>query len=161
MHFLGCGGLFCGVHSLLLGHHLLKKHKWWGMPACNFLLAWPQTSDEQAGNVFGMPWLPLLGPQCPFTPKGVTRGVAVYPVYPPVYTPPLARLETCIHLYTFCAVYPLYTPDLIWWGCRAHLYTPVYPKTCILAVYLLYTCCIPPVYLMEGDVSCIPCIPPL
>ena len=69
---LGCGGLFCGVHSLLLGHHLLKKYKWWGMPACNFLLAWPQTSDEQAGNVFGMPWLPLLGPQCPFTPKGVT-----------------------------------------------------------------------------------------
>ena len=65
------------------------------------------------------------------------RGVAVYPVYPPVYTSPLPRLETCIHLYTFCAVYPLYTPDLIWWGCRAHLYTPVYPKTCILAVYLL------------------------
>ena len=72
LHFLGCGGLFCGVHSLLLGHHLLKKYKWWGMPACKFLLAWPQTSDEQAGNVFGMPWLPLLGPQCPFTPKGVT-----------------------------------------------------------------------------------------
>ena len=92
---------------------------------------------------------------------GLVRGVAVYPVYPPVYTSPLPRLETCIHLYTFCAVYPLYTPNLIWWGCRAHLYTPVYPKTCILAVYLLYTCCIPPVYLMEGDVSCIPCIPPL
>ena len=89
------------------------------------------------------------------------RGVAVYPVYPPVYTPPLPRLETCIHLYTFCAVYPLYTPDLIWWGCRAHLYTPVYPKTCILAVYPLYTPCIPPVYLGEGAVSCIPCIPPL
>ena len=49
LHFLGCGGLFCGVHSLLLGHHLLKKYKWWGMPACNFLLAWPQTSDEQTG----------------------------------------------------------------------------------------------------------------
>ena len=64
-------------------------------------------------------------------------------------------------LYTLCAVYPLYTPDLIWWGCRAHLYTPVHPKTCILAVYPPYNPCIPPVYLAKGGVSCIPCTPPL
>ena len=54
------------------GHDILKKNKLWGMHACNFLLACPQTSGEQASNVHGTPCLPLLGPQCPFAPKKVT-----------------------------------------------------------------------------------------
>ena len=65
------------------------------------------------------------------------------PVYP-----------TCIHttrcqvygLYTPCIPFVLYTPciphDLIWWGCRVCLYTPVYPRPVYSPVYLLYTCCI-------------------
>ena len=66
--FWGCGGPFCEIDSLLLQHHILKKCKCWSMLACNLLLAWPQTSGEQAGNVFGMPWLLVLGPQCPSPP---------------------------------------------------------------------------------------------
>ena len=54
------------------GHHILKKNKLWGMHACNFLLACPQTSDGQTSNVHGTPCLPLLGPQCPCAPKKVT-----------------------------------------------------------------------------------------
>ena len=56
---------------MLPGHHLLKKCKWWGMPACNLQLAWPETSDEQTSNVLGMPWLPLLGQQPLFASKEV------------------------------------------------------------------------------------------
>ena len=54
------------------GHHILKKNKLWGMHACNFLLACPQTSGGQTSNVHGTPCLPLLDPQCLFAPKKVT-----------------------------------------------------------------------------------------
>ena len=51
------------------GHHILKKSKWWGMPACALQLGWPQTSDEQSGAMRCRAWLPLLGTQWPLWPK--------------------------------------------------------------------------------------------
>ena len=67
----GLVGFFVKHVFCCCGHHIFKKCKWWGMPACNLQLAWPQTSDEQANNVLGMPWLPLLGQQPPFASKEV------------------------------------------------------------------------------------------
>ena len=69
--FGGLVGFFVKHVFCCCGHHIFKKCKWWGMPACNLQLAWPQTSDEQANNVLGMPWLPLLGQQPPFASKEV------------------------------------------------------------------------------------------
>ena len=72
-------------------------------------------------------------------PKWIFQRAGCIPCIPTCIHVTLAQARTCTHLYAFCAVCPLCTPNLIWWGCRAHLCTPVYPKTCMLAVYPLYT----------------------
>ena len=63
LNFWAVVALFVKHVFCCCGHHILKKSKWWGMPACALQLGWPQTSDEQSGAMRCRAWLPLLGTQ--------------------------------------------------------------------------------------------------
>ena len=69
LNFWAVSALFVKHVFCCWGHHILKKSKWWGMPACALQLGWPQTSDEQSGAMRCRAWLPLLGTQWPLWPK--------------------------------------------------------------------------------------------
>ena len=69
LNFWAVAALFVKHVFCCCGHHILKKSKWWGMPACALQLGWPQTSDEQSGAMRCRAWLPLLGTQWPLWPK--------------------------------------------------------------------------------------------
>ena len=69
LNFWAVAALFVKHVFCCWGHHILKKSKWWGMPACALQLGWPQTSDEQSGAMRCRAWLPLLGTQWPLWPK--------------------------------------------------------------------------------------------
>ena len=69
LNFWAVAALFVKHVFCCWGHHILKKSKWWGMPACTLQLGWPQTSDEQGGAMRRRAWLPLLGTQWPLWPK--------------------------------------------------------------------------------------------